>query len=68
MHYVTAYSSAGLEISYFDRVRKMPLSGLDPSMLIGFLSNNEQYWINLRQRVTEVRALSFIHNSALTGS
>jgi cysteine protease ATG4 len=32
----------------------MPLSGLDPSMLIGFLCKNEADWIDLRQRVTEL--------------
>ena len=38
----------------------MPLSELDPSMLIGFLCKNEADWIDLRQRVTDVCALFFI--------
>jgi cysteine protease ATG4 len=54
LHYVTAYSSTELRTFHCDRVRKMPLSGLDPSMLIGFLCKNEADWIDLRQRVTEV--------------
>ncbi|KAJ6617348.1 hypothetical protein B0H10DRAFT_2033813, partial [Mycena sp. CBHHK59/15] len=31
-----AYSTAELRTFHCERVRKMPLSGLDPSMLIGF--------------------------------
>ena len=54
LHYVTAYSPTELRTFHCDRVRKMPLSGLDPSMLIGFLCKNEADWIDLRQRVTEV--------------
>ena len=58
MHYATAYSAAELRTFHCDRIRKMPLSALDPSMLIGFLCKNEADWIDLRQRVTEVWALS----------
>ncbi len=32
----------------------MPLSGLDPSMLVGFLCRDEQDWRDLRARVSEV--------------
>lgn len=53
-HYATAYSAAELRTFHCDRVRKMPLSGLDPSMLIGFLCKNEADWIDLRRRVAEV--------------
>ncbi|KAJ7442939.1 peptidase family C54-domain-containing protein [Mycena galericulata] len=34
-HYARAYSAAELRTFHCERVRKMPLSGLDPSMLIG---------------------------------
>ena len=34
-------------------------------MLIGFLCKNEEDWIDLRQMVTEVCSLSFIHNPVL---
>lgn len=61
MHYVTSYSPAELKTFHCDRVRKMPLSGLDPSMLIGFLCKNEDDWIDLRQRVTDVCAPYFVH-------
>lgn len=56
-HYVTAYSHAELSTFHCDRVRKMPLSGLDPSMLMGFLCKDEQEWIDFRNRVTQVRYL-----------
>ena len=53
-HYVTSYSAAELRTFHIERVRKMPLSGLDPSMLIGFLCKTEADWIDLRRRVAEV--------------
>jgi cysteine protease ATG4 len=57
MHYVTSYNAAELRTFHCERVPKMPLSGLDPSMLIGFLCKTEADWIDLRRRVAEVRAL-----------
>ncbi|KAI9461081.1 cysteine protease required for autophagy [Russula earlei] len=54
MHYATAYSPAELRTFHCERVRKMPLSGLDPSMLIGFLCKDEADWVDLRERVTEL--------------
>ena len=55
-HLVTAYSQAELKTFHCDRVRKMPLSGLDPSMLLGFLCKDEGEWLDLKDRITEVRA------------
>ena len=55
VHYVSSYSPAELRTFHCERVRKMPLSGLDPSMLIGFLCKMEVDWIDLRRRVAEVR-------------
>jgi hypothetical protein len=66
IHYVTMCSPAELRTFHCDRVRKMPPSGLDHSMLISFLSKNEKLGRPL-PRVTEVCVLSFIHNPALTG-
>jgi len=54
LHYCTAYSAAELKTFHCDRVRKMPLSGLDPSMLIGFLCRDEDDWRDFRRRVSEV--------------
>lgn len=53
-HYCFAYSAVELKTFHCDRVRKMPLNGLDPSMLVGFLCKNEDDWIDFRQRVTGV--------------
>lgn len=53
-HFVSAYSAAELKTFHCDRVRKMPLSGLDPSMLMGFLCRNEQEWIDFKAKVADV--------------
>ncbi|KIJ63953.1 hypothetical protein HYDPIDRAFT_112441 [Hydnomerulius pinastri MD-312] len=55
-HYVTQYSAAELRTFHCDRVRKMPLSGLDPSMLLGFLCKDENDWVDLRRRINELNA------------
>ena len=57
-HYVSAYSPQELSTFHCEKVRKMPLSGLDPSMLIGFLCRDERDWRDLRERVAEVRFMS----------
>ena len=54
LHYCTAYSAAELKTFHCERVRKMPMSGLDPSMLIGFLCRDEKDWWDFRKRVTDV--------------
>ncbi|KAF8989630.1 hypothetical protein BDZ89DRAFT_223018, partial [Hymenopellis radicata] len=51
-HYVSAYSLSELRTFHCERVRKMPLSGLDPSMLIGFLVRDEADFADLRARIT----------------
>jgi cysteine protease ATG4 len=53
-HYANAYSVSDLKTYHCDRVRKMPLSGLDPSMLVGFLCRDEQDWVDFRARVNHV--------------
>ena len=55
-HYVTLYSAAKLRTFHCERVREMPLSGLNPSMLIGILCKTGADWVDLRRAgVTEVR-------------
>ncbi|KAJ6622319.1 hypothetical protein B0H10DRAFT_1944707 [Mycena sp. CBHHK59/15] len=55
-HYARAYSTAELRTFHCERVRKMPLSGLDTSMLVGFVCRDEAEWVDLRRRVGEVLA------------
>ncbi|GJE89232.1 cysteine protease atg4-like protein [Phanerochaete sordida] len=57
-HYCLAYSATELKTFHCDRVRKMPLSGLDPSMLIGFLVKDEAEWQDLKSRITELNSRS----------
>ncbi|KAG6909903.1 hypothetical protein DXG01_014717 [Tephrocybe rancida] len=52
--YVSVYPAAELRMFHCERVRKMPLSGLDPSMLIGFLCKDEADWEDFRGRVGEL--------------
>jgi cysteine protease ATG4 len=59
-HYISTYSVAELKTFHCDRVRKMPLSGLDPSMLIGFLCKDERDWTDFRKRVNEVGVSSHV--------
>ncbi|PPQ74689.1 hypothetical protein CVT24_003767 [Panaeolus cyanescens] len=60
IHYCNAYSAAELKTFHCERVRKMPLSGLDPSMLIGFLCRDEADWEDFKRRVERVRILFFL--------
>jgi len=53
-HYATAYSAAELKTFHCEQVRKMPMSGLDPSMLIGFLCRDDAEWVDLKRRVAEL--------------
>ncbi len=55
-HYATAYSANELKTFHCDRVRKMPLSGLDPSMLMGFLCKDEHDWNDFKNRINMVNS------------
>ncbi|KAG8936939.1 Cysteine protease atg4 [Tulasnella sp. 408] len=52
-HFATAYSPSELKTFHCDKVRKMPLSHMDPSMLLGFLCKDEADWTDLRARAQE---------------
>ena len=67
IHDEAAHGAAELRTFQCDRVRKMSLSEVDPDMLFEFLCKNNGDEIDLRQRVTGVYALSFIHNPGLNG-
>ncbi|KAF8147379.1 hypothetical protein K438DRAFT_2027812 [Mycena galopus ATCC 62051] len=50
-----------------ERVRKLPPSGLDTSMLIGFVVRDEAEWVDLRRRVKELpRTISGIQDEPPT--
>ena len=53
--FASAYAEHELRSYHCDRVRKMPLSGLDPSMLVGFLCQTEDEWLDLCARLKQVR-------------
>ncbi|KAJ7257890.1 hypothetical protein B0H12DRAFT_1110453 [Mycena haematopus] len=53
-HYASAYSPAELQTFHCEKVRKMHLSGLDPSMLVGFLCRDAEEWADFRKRVVEL--------------
>jgi cysteine protease ATG4 len=53
-HFARAYSTAELRTFHCEHVRKMPLSGLDPSTLLDFVCRDESEWVDLRRRIGEV--------------
>ncbi|KAJ7132069.1 hypothetical protein C8R44DRAFT_871062 [Mycena epipterygia] len=53
-YYSSAYTPAELQTFHCDKVRKMPLGGLDPSMLVGFLCRDAEEWTDFRKRVVEL--------------
>jgi cysteine protease ATG4 len=52
--YASAYSEEKLKSFHCDRVKKLPLSGLDPSMLLGFLVQSEAEFDDFCDRVAKV--------------
>lgn len=52
--YLHAYTDTQLKTFHSEKVRKMPLSGLDPSMLLGFLIRNEAEFEDFCERVSRV--------------
>ena len=52
--YASAYSEANLKTFHCDKIKKLPLSGLDPSMLLGFLCQTEAEFEDFCNRVAKV--------------
>ncbi|WRT63710.1 uncharacterized protein IL334_000633 [Kwoniella shivajii] len=48
--WANAYPDQALKTFHCEKVKKMPLSGLDPSMLLGFLVRNEEDWEDFVER------------------
>lgn len=53
-HYANAYAMTDIRTFHCEKVRKMHLSGLDPSMLLGFLCKDEADYQDFRARVMEL--------------
>ncbi|KAJ6591835.1 hypothetical protein DFH09DRAFT_1138042 [Mycena vulgaris] len=53
-YYASAYTAQELQTFHCEKVRKMPLGGLDPSMLVGFLCRDAEEWTDFRKRVIEL--------------
>ncbi|GMK58524.1 hypothetical protein CspeluHIS016_0505560 [Cutaneotrichosporon spelunceum] len=58
--YASAYSEDKLRTFHCDRVKKLPLSGLDPSMLLGFLVQSEAEFEDFCDRVAKLPQKIFI--------
>lgn len=52
--YASAYSEAQLRTFHCEKVKKIPLSGLDPSMLLGFLCRTEAEFEDFCERASRV--------------
>lgn len=52
--YTTAYPDSLLRTYHCEKIKKMPLSGLDPSMLLGFVCKDEDDFEDFVERVAQV--------------
>ena len=52
--YANAYPEPALKTFHCEKVKKMPLSGLDPSMLLGFLISSQEDFDDFCERVKAV--------------
>lgn len=66
------YTSEEIDSCHTPRLRRIHVREMDPSMLIGFLIQNEDDWQELKRRVKHVQGKSIIHiaerNAVLGGS
>jgi hypothetical protein len=62
--YASAYTEAQLRTFHCDKIKKIPLSNVDPSMLLGFLCKNEADFEDFCERVSKVRRQSGSGNGA----
>ncbi|KAJ7215258.1 hypothetical protein C8J57DRAFT_1255537 [Mycena rebaudengoi] len=65
--YQRVHAPAELRTFHCEKVRKMLLSGLDPSMLLGFVCRHEGEWVGLRWRIALLpRTIFVIQDEPLT--
>lgn len=58
---VVEYTAAEIDSCHTGRLRRLPLTDMDPSMLIGFLIKDEDDWRDWKQRVRQTSRGSIIH-------
>ncbi|KAJ9110646.1 hypothetical protein QFC19_001475 [Naganishia cerealis] len=51
---LNVYTSDQLKTFHCDKVKRMPISSLDPSMLMGFLCKDNDDWLDLRERLNNL--------------
>ncbi|KAJ9118741.1 hypothetical protein QFC22_003962 [Naganishia vaughanmartiniae] len=61
---LNVYTNDQLKTFHCDKVKKMPISSLDPSMLIGFLCKDKDDWLDLRERLNNVSGRQRLTQSA----
>ncbi|KAI9628770.1 hypothetical protein H4Q26_017946 [Puccinia striiformis f. sp. tritici PST-130] len=61
--YASAYPNSALQSFHPEKVRRMNLSALDPSMLLGFLVRDEAEWEDLTSQVTPAWMRSNVESS-----
>ncbi|KAJ7854162.1 hypothetical protein B0H14DRAFT_3865582 [Mycena olivaceomarginata] len=49
-----SFARGEMRTFHCERLRKMPLSGLDPMMLLGSVARDEAEWVDLRRKVKEL--------------
>lgn len=62
---LSTYSDQAWSTYHCDKVRKVALSSLDPSMLLGFVVEDQADWSDFRERVQQVRFEESSDNAAL---
>ncbi|KAG5984857.1 hypothetical protein E4U55_002936 [Claviceps digitariae] len=58
---VTRYTKEDINTCHTSRIRKIHVREMDPSMLVGFLIQNEQDWFEWKRCVKHVQGKSIIH-------
>lgn len=60
-HFPELYSKEELDSYHTRRLRRINIKDMDPSMLIGFLINDEEDWADWKRRITTTGDRPIIH-------
>lgn len=55
------YTQEDIDSCHTRRLRRLPISEVDPSMLIAFLIRSEEDWSNWKRSVNEVQGKKIVH-------